>query len=245
MFMIYFAGDFFMSEYYAVQRSGASLQHYGVKGMKWGVRKAIEKGGAKGERKLEKQYAKAAKKLAKLTENANIKRQNELANKYDKAAKVAGKVGIAGAGVLAGLHGAKNVNHLLYLKNKEKASKFRDKYSAADYGSSKYDYKDLSDAYRRKEDEAFSRYISANDALDPRYGGTRSLIGTTARVAAAGGLGVAAGMKLASKVAKNRTTTKGHAKAVAKRDAWKKNMQEVFKGTKYEKLPNQNKKKRR
>lgn len=28
-----------MSEYYAVQRSGNHLSHYGVKGMRWGVRK--------------------------------------------------------------------------------------------------------------------------------------------------------------------------------------------------------------
>lgn len=234
-----------MSEYYAVERTGFSLQHYGVKGMKWGVRKAIQKGGARGERKLARQYAKAQKKLAKLTENADVKRQSELSKRYDKVAKVAGKVGLAGAGVLAGLHGAKNVNHLLYLKNKEKAAELYDKYQTADHGGNRYSYKELQGAYQRKSDDAFDRYNYADDALSPEYGGTRSLIGTTARVAAAGGLGVAAGMKLVSKVAKNRTTAKGHAKAVEKRDAWKKSMQEAFKGTKYEKLPNQNRKKRR
>jgi len=52
-----------MSEYYAVQRSTDHLAHYGVKGMKWGVRKAIAYGNQKA---LDKHFQKAAKKLAKL-----------------------------------------------------------------------------------------------------------------------------------------------------------------------------------
>ena len=48
---------------YAVERDGAYLAHYGIKGMKWGVRKARERGN---DRALGRQYRKAAKKLAKL-----------------------------------------------------------------------------------------------------------------------------------------------------------------------------------
>lgn len=49
--------------YYAVERSTDHLAHYGVKGMKWGVRKAVLTGN---EKALDRHYRKAAKKLRKL-----------------------------------------------------------------------------------------------------------------------------------------------------------------------------------
>ena len=52
-----------MSEYYGVVRTTDHLEHYGVKGMKWGVRKAIARGN---ERALDRHFRKAAKKLRKL-----------------------------------------------------------------------------------------------------------------------------------------------------------------------------------
>ena len=48
------------------------------------------------------------------------------------------------------------------------------------------------------------------------------------------GAGIAGGKALK---ARYRTTQKGHAKAVADRDAWKNQMAETFKGTKYSNLP--------
>ena len=222
-----------MNEYYGSNLASSDFfAHYGVKGMKWGVRKAIAKGGAKGERKLARQYAKASKKLAKLTRNTDIKKQNELSNKYGKAAKVAGKIGLAGTGVLAGLHGVKGINNVLYLKNKEKAADLYQKYQDNRYDN--YDYKELSRAYENKANDAARRWSFADDALDTRYGGSRSMIGTAARIAAAGGLGTAAGLKIKSSIAKLRTTDKGHAKAVSKRNEWQKQMKEAFKGTQYD-----------
>lgn len=83
-----------MSEYYAVQRSGANeLEHYGIKGMKWHVRKAIAKGS---DRALGRQYKKAAKKLAKLEKRAAS------GKKYAKRAAKLG-AGAAAAGGLAAL----------------------------------------------------------------------------------------------------------------------------------------------
>ncbi len=52
-----------MSEYYAVQRSDNYLMHYGIKGMRWGVRRALESGS---DRALRRVYKKATRKMKKL-----------------------------------------------------------------------------------------------------------------------------------------------------------------------------------
>lgn len=67
------------------------LAHYGIKGMKWGVRKALKSGNS---RALGRQYAKAQRKLAKLEKRANN------GKKYAKRAAALG-VGAAAAGGLA------------------------------------------------------------------------------------------------------------------------------------------------
>jgi len=81
---------------YAIERSDDYLAHYGVRGMRWGVRKAREMGGARGAALLSKQYAKAQKKLAKLEKRAGK------ASKYGKRAALYG-AGAAAAGGLAAL----------------------------------------------------------------------------------------------------------------------------------------------
>lgn len=78
---------------YAIERSPDYLAHYGIRGMKWGVRKAIESGNAK---RLSRQYAKAQRKLAKLEKRANN------GAKYTKRAVALG-AGAAAAGGLAAL----------------------------------------------------------------------------------------------------------------------------------------------
>ena len=55
--------------YYGVTRSEEYLAHYGIKGMKWGVRKAVEKGDKK---RLERHYKKANRKLNRLKEKADV-----------------------------------------------------------------------------------------------------------------------------------------------------------------------------
>ena len=58
-----------MSEYYGVTPSSDFFAHYGVKGMKWGVRRAVEKGNTK---RLDRHYKKATKKLEKLKTKADV-----------------------------------------------------------------------------------------------------------------------------------------------------------------------------
>ena len=75
--------------YYGVVRSSDHLAHYGVKGMRWGVRRAIVTGN---QRALDRHYRRAARKLAKL--------QNIGDNPYKSVAKAAG-YGTAAAGTAA------------------------------------------------------------------------------------------------------------------------------------------------
>lgn len=84
---------------YAVDRSDEYLAHYGIKGMKWGVRKAIESGS---ERRLARQYKKAQKKLAKLKKQAsNQEKYNKRAARLGAGAALAGGLAAAGTGGVA------------------------------------------------------------------------------------------------------------------------------------------------
>lgn len=78
--------------YYGVTRTDEYLAHYGIKGMKWGVRKARESGNSKA---LGRQYRKAQKKLAKLEARANN------GKKYAKRAALLGAGAAAAGGVAA------------------------------------------------------------------------------------------------------------------------------------------------
>jgi len=59
-----------MAEYYAVERSSDYLVHYGVRGMKWGVRKAIDK--IRSNMRMSRNYMKAQKKLGIATRVGGI-----------------------------------------------------------------------------------------------------------------------------------------------------------------------------
>jgi hypothetical protein len=89
-----------MSEYYGVTRSDESLKHYGIKGMKWGVRKALYTGNQKA---LDRHFKKAAKKLYKLQDIGM--RPGKYAAKaaaYGAAAAGTGTLAVGGTGTVAG-----------------------------------------------------------------------------------------------------------------------------------------------
>lgn len=226
-----------MSEYYAVQRSDEYLAHYGVKGMKWGVRKAIADGNG---RRLERHYKKAAKKLAKLDEKTNIKKQNEKAAKYNKIAKRSATVGAAGLGAAGGATGVlsflkkranKAYNEFYYPGWDRDAIKAHEAIKASG-GKNTEDFMNWArnrGAQAYKMEQANSHLMNIGNPMHDvrRVGAAMGAVG----------LGVAAASKAKSIAAKRRTTAKGHTKAVAKRNAWKKEMQSAFKGTKYQNLP--------
>lgn len=85
---------------YAVDRSDEYLAHYGVKGMRWGVRKAIERGQQKA---LKRHHDRAMKKLAKLTSKANRNSSyyKKRAAALGAGAAAAGGLAIAGTGGVA------------------------------------------------------------------------------------------------------------------------------------------------
>ena len=85
--------------YYGVIRTDEYLAHYGIKGMKWGVRKARESGDA---RALGRQYRKAQKKLAKLEARAaNGKKYARRAALMGAGAAAAGGLAAVGTGGVA------------------------------------------------------------------------------------------------------------------------------------------------
>lgn len=91
-----------MATYYGVERSSEYLEHYGIRGMKWGVRRAL----ARGDRAaLSKHYRKAALKLGKLSLNANRGVQQRIYNSA-KSRMASGALGSAlgSAGLTAALN---------------------------------------------------------------------------------------------------------------------------------------------
>ena len=82
-----------MAKYYGVERSNEYLAHYGIKGMRWGVRKALERGDSKA---LDRHYRKALAKAKKLNTKANISRSQQ---EYKGRMSDAATLGLSGAGI--------------------------------------------------------------------------------------------------------------------------------------------------
>ncbi len=243
-----------MGEYYAVIRSKDSIAHYGVQGMKWGVRKAVKSGS---DRSLNRQYKKAAKKLAKLTDRTNAKKQYAAYKKHTRNARIAAGIGIVGA-TIAGLEGRDRLvanRKLSTAPGQSTASPFRKKKIVPGGKGVERKGKGLleeklggpttAQSVYRKHGAFVSNNINAMLEWAKKYKANSNRRFAISSAVAAAGLGTAAYQKAKAIAAKRRITAKGHAKAVAERNAWKKQMQTAFKGTKYANLPTVQKKTKR
>lgn len=179
-----------MAQYYGVVRFGESISHYGIKGMKWGVRKALKNGDLK---KLEKHYNKAVAKARKLNTKADISK-----SKQESKARVAdGAVALGTGAALAG--GSLGIRALARKSNSRAIM-------AGNFG--------------------FVPFVYDTET------GPKVAVPTGAALGTWGAYNVGKGL-----AAKYRTTKRGHAKAVAKAKNFRNEMAEVFKDTKYSKLP--------
>lgn len=87
-----------MSEYYAVQRSDEYLAHYGVPGMKWGVRKYLTRSGKETSKSLSRYGSKAtkyssARKIQRDFNNLDKSFANVNAERVDQKARLSNLVG--------------------------------------------------------------------------------------------------------------------------------------------------------
>ena len=234
-----------MSEYYAIIRSTDHLAHYGIRGMKWGVRKARERGNNKA---LGRHYTKAQKKLAKLNRLANVQEQNTQAKKHNRRALDGLGVGLAGLGVYARNEQiAKQANKLLAeealkriaissntVKNRNRRIVGEGKpiFKTGDpIGGGSVGILPDSKAFgtiTRANVDGVSSTVKKSSGLSPY-----EKIKRASAVIGMAGFGTAAYQKGRAIAAKRRTTKEGHARAVAKRNEFKREMDRAFAGTRY------------
>ena len=94
-----------MASYYGVTRTSEYLAHYGIRGMKWGVRKARNNTG-KNNYNLMRQFMKDQRHLDKLTVKSD-RSLNRAMSKY--SAKTGAKLLGVGAAGLSGMYGVKKM----------------------------------------------------------------------------------------------------------------------------------------
>lgn len=233
------------NKYYgSSQTSSDFLVHYGIKGMKWGVRKALKKTGLKKEKALRQQYNKAQNRLAKLNKRADIGEQKKNQIKYAKRAGIGlstsmlGTLGIGGTKILGKkyLSNIHKAHDTFYKGVDERVPKMIE--ALENNNSSAYN------ALQQQRSQAYQEYKNVTDKNFKNLSGAEKARKISALVDL-GGLGYAGYAGTRSLIAKHRTTSKGHAKAVAKRDAWKKEMQSTFKGAQFDASGSVKKKKKR
>lgn len=259
--------------------SGLYLAHHGIKGQKWGVRnyqnpdgtltaagRARYGSGEGGSKRMSRQYNRQLKKFNRLKARADINTQKANAEKYDRRARKAAKIGNVAAGLAgsaaleqyglgrlstylgkttdeSGHRENRRINEIL-----NKAIDKQDSHSAlAREGLISKGYQKILDNEVADKYEAGKRAIQ-NEERQFRIGQNRKIgiadairkIDTGVAYASAGtaavSYGTAAVNKIMARVARKRTTEIGHSKAVARVKAQAAKMEKMFANTPYEAL---------
>lgn len=238
-----------MECYYGVTRSPEYLAHYGVKGMKWGVHKALESGN---QRAYARHYRKATRKLKRLEANADLATQRKIAQQNGRISKIAGRIGAAGVATMLGATGGNsllvNAARKTYSKKKMHDNRYHEfdtqlynnyqRRALKDLEKSGY-ANDTAEKWKNLYADVSNKHFNLAKATDDKYkqtfdrqlAGARAArhVGNVASIVGGVGLGLSAGSALVARKALKRTTKEGHAKAVAERDAWKREMDRTFK----------------
>lgn len=274
-----------MAKYYGVTRNEEYLAHYGVRGMKWGVRKAIKKGN---EKKLSRLYRKSQKKLQKLNLKADVDVQREYAKKHTRRAIAAAGVGALGLAAYGGITSSARKalseakTGLDNIRRRKKTvvgsgkgvhkvgeglhhnpvaeggfvypeGHWIDINGQSHYGAptkpidpvgshavgtyyNGYHWNSNTGTETTVVHPAFTQeYHNANssaEALSKSH--DKRIYRNVALGIGVAGLGTSAYQVSRAVASKYRTTKRGHAKAVAKRDEFKKEMNNAFKGTRFD-----------
>ena len=219
-----------MSEYYGVTRSGSSLKHYGVRGMKWGVRKAIERGDRK---MLDRNFRRAERKLKRLNKRADIRVQERSAKRNARISNAALGIG----GIAGGVHvGNRLLARYLAKTPGDDGALVRaitQKKNKAIVGTSTGVAKKGQGLGIGPVGNANTHVSNSIKQAPAKSNPFQTVHNVTLGLGAAGlAAGLYAGAK--AKAARKRTTKEGHAKAVAKRDKWYKEMNKAFANTVYD-----------
>ena len=216
-------------DYYGTGPSSDFFEHYGVRGMKWGIRRAINKGS---EKSLARQYRKAQKKLTRLENKTNRELQLKKANKYAKVAAASGGVALSGFGMNVGGKHLRKKGFRELDDAKRGIKKVQDSLGknyaealANPFISTEMAYNTFGKPY----ETALGYHVANKNRAQTKINN-----GTTLKKAGAvvglGGLAVSGAAGLASLKSRYNASDKGHTKAVIKRDMFKEEMQSAFRG---------------
>lgn len=206
-----------------------------------------------GNEKFDKKYREEVSKFKKLADKADPDTQKELADKMTSLAKKSAKVGAGAALTTASLVGLNKVggdimskyshNALVNMVGQENYAKNLDKLASTEQLAKELLGIDMTqkerDFYAKRSAGAWDRLQKMEDqaaAVDKAYGIANTINSVAAVVSAltaTTALGTAAYSGLTAAAAKHRLTDKGHAKAVARRDAQYDKISNMVKDTPY------------